>query len=75
MIRKKMFKERFNKLNKGQIHKASKLMNKQKEFPKIHTKGVKDQLNDQRINNKRATRSDTTWQFLDPLNIWLNLGN
>ena len=31
------------------------------------TIGVKDQLSDQRINNKRATRSDTTWQFLDPL--------
>ena len=50
-------------------------MNKQKEFPKIHTKGVKDQLSDQKINNKRATRSNTTWQFLDPLNNWLNLGN
>ena len=70
-----MFKEGFNNLNKGQIHKVSKLMNKQKEFPKIHTKGVKDQLSDQRINNKGATRSDTTWQFLDPLNNWLNLGN
>ena len=55
-----MFKERFNKLNKGQIHKVSKLMTTQKEFPKIHTKGVKDQLSDQMINNKRATHSNTT---------------
>ena len=31
------------------------------------TTGVKDQLKDQMIKNKRATRSDTTWQFLDPL--------
>ena len=30
------------------------------------TTGVKDQLKDQKIKNKRATRSDTTWQFLDP---------
>ena len=42
-------------------------MNKQKEFPRIHNKGVKDQLNDQKINNKRATRFDTTCLFLDPL--------
>ena len=34
-----MFKERFNKLNKRQIHKVSKLMNKQKEFTKINKKG------------------------------------
>ena len=31
------------------------------------TTGVKDQLKDQRIYNKRATRSDTTCLFLDPL--------
>ena len=31
------------------------------------TTGVKDQLSDQKINKKRATRFDTTWQFLDPL--------
>ena len=31
------------------------------------TTGVKDQLKDQKIKNKRATRFDTTWQFLDPL--------
>ena len=31
------------------------------------TIGVKDQLLDQKINNKRATRSDTTCLFLDPL--------
>ena len=71
-----MFKERFNKLNKRQIHKVSKLMNKQEEFPKFHIKGVKDQLSDQKINNERATRSDTTWQFLDPLkHNWINLVN
>ena len=29
--------------------------------------GVKDQLRDQKIFNKRATRSDTTCLFLDPL--------
>ena len=56
----KTFKERFNKLNKRQIQKVSKLMNKQTKFPRIRNKGVKDQLSDQRINNKRATRSDTT---------------
>ena len=32
------------------------------------TTGDKDQLKDQKINNKRATRSDTTCLFLDPLN-------
>ena len=31
------------------------------------TTGVKDQLLDQKIYNKRATRSDTTCLFLDPL--------
>ena len=31
------------------------------------TTGVKDQLLDQRIYNKKATRSDTTYLFLDPL--------
>ena len=31
------------------------------------TTGVKDQLLDQRIYNNRATRSDTTCMFLDPL--------
>ena len=34
--------------------------------------GVKDQLSDQKINNKRATRSDTTWWFLDPLKTQLD---
>ena len=36
------------------------------------TTGVKDQLSDQKINNKRATRSDTTWQFLDSLKSQLD---
>ena len=31
------------------------------------TTGVKDQLLDQKIYKKRATRSDTTCLFLDPL--------
>ena len=31
------------------------------------TTGVKDQLLDQKIYNKRATRSDTTFTFLDRL--------
>ena len=53
----KMFKERFNKLNKRQIHKVNKLMNKQKEFPRIHNKGVKDQLSDQKINKKAILSS------------------
>ena len=52
MIRKKMFKERFNKLNKGQIHKVSKLMNKQKEFPKIHTKGSRISSKIKRLQTK-----------------------
>ena len=40
------------------------------------TTGVKDQLRDQKIYNKRATRSDTTCLFLDPLkHNWINLVN
>ena len=40
------------------------------------TIGVKDQLKDQKIYNKRATRSDTTCLFLDPLKYnWINLIN
>ena len=40
------------------------------------TTGVKDQLRDQKINNKRATRSDTTCSILDPLKLnWINLIN
>ena len=31
------------------------------------TTGVKDQLQDQRIFNKKATHSNTTYTFLDPL--------
>ena len=31
------------------------------------TTGVKDQLQDQKIYNRRATQSDTTCSFLDPL--------
>ena len=31
------------------------------------TTGVKDQLRDQKISNKRAIRFDTTCLFLDPL--------
>ena len=30
------------------------------------TTGVKDQLSDQKINNKKATRSDTTLWFFEP---------
>ena len=38
--------------------------------------GVKDQLRDQKIFNKRATRSDTTCEFLDALKYnWINLIN
>ena len=36
------------------------------------TTGVKDKLKDQKINNKRATRSDTIWTFLDPLKSQLD---
>ena len=40
------------------------------------TTGVKDQLLDQKIYNKRATCSDTTCLFLDPLkHNQINLGN
>ena len=40
------------------------------------TTGVKDQLRDQKIYNKRATLSDTTCTFLDPLkHNQINLGN
>ena len=40
------------------------------------TTGFKDQLKDPTIKNKRATRSDTTCQFLDPLkHNWINLEN
>ena len=61
--------------NKEQISKVSKLIDKHYILQKIHNKGVKDQLSDQKINNKRATRSDTTCQFLDPLkHNWINLG-
>ena len=56
----KKSKERFNRCNKRQIHKVSKLINKHYTFQKIHKKGVKDQLSDQKIKNKRATCSDTT---------------
>ena len=31
------------------------------------TIGVKDQLRDQKIYNKKATCSDTTYEFLNPL--------
>ena len=55
--------------------KVSKLIDKHYTLQKIHNKGVKDQLKDQRINNKRATRSDITCWFLDPLkHNWINLG-
>ena len=61
--------------NKEQISKVSKLIDKHYTLQKIHNKGVKDQLSDQKINNKRATRSDTTYQFLDLLkHNWINLG-
>ena len=61
--------------NKEQISKVSKLIDKHYILQKIHNKGVKDPLSDQKINNKRATRSDTTCQFLDPLkHNWINLG-
>ena len=46
--------------NKRQIPKISKFIDKHYILQKIHNKGVKDQLSDQKINNKRATRSDTT---------------
>ena len=40
------------------------------------TTGVKDQLKDQKIYNKRATHSDTIYMFLDPLkHNWINLVN
>ena len=40
------------------------------------TTGVKDQLKNQKINNKRATRFDTTCTFLNPLkHNWINLVN
>ena len=40
------------------------------------TIGVKDQLRDQKIYNKRATHSDTIYMFLDPLkHNWINLVN
>ena len=39
-----------------------------RKCPCSMTTGDKDQLKDQKINNKRATRSDTTCLFLDPLN-------
>ena len=40
------------------------------------TIGVKDQLLDQKIYNKRATRFDTICLFLDPLkHNQINLGN
>ena len=32
----KKFKERFNKSNKRQIQQESKLINKKKDFPRIH---------------------------------------
>ena len=61
--------------NKRQIPKVSKLIDKHYTLQKIHNKGVKDQLSDQKINNKRATYSATTCQFLDPLkHNWINLG-
>ena len=61
--------------NKKQILKVSKLIDKHHILQKIHNKGVKDQLSDQKINNKRATCSDTTYLFLDPLkHNWINLG-
>ena len=53
--------------NKQQVSRVSKLIDKHYTLQKIHNKGVKDQLSDQKINNKRATRSDTTYWFLDPL--------
>ena len=53
--------------NKEQISKVRKLIDKHYTLQKIDNKGVKDQLSEQKINNKRATRSDTTCWFLDPL--------
>ena len=44
-----------------------KVRRNNRECPCSMTTGVKDQLKDQRINNKRATCSDTTCWFLDPL--------
>ena len=37
------------------------------------TTGVKDQLLDQKINNKRAIRSDTTCLFLGPFKKTIGL--
>ena len=45
--------ERFNICNKRQIPKVSKLIDKHYILQKIHNKGVKDQLSDQKINNTR----------------------
>ena len=40
------------------------------------TTGVNDQLRDQKIYNKIATRSNTTCEILDPLkHNWINLVN
>ena len=40
------------------------------------TIGVKDQLKDQKIYNKKATCFDTTYLFLDSLeHNWINLVN
>ena len=43
-----MFKERFNKSNKRQIQQTGKLINKKKDFPRIHRgQGSAQQSKDQ----------------------------